>query len=59
MSWLQDLFHVQKPVIAMCHLRALPGDPGYDVEKGLEWVVDMARADLLALQDGDASLCLA
>jgi len=52
MSWLQDLFHVQKPVIAMCHLRALPGDPGYDAEKGLAWVVDMARADLLALQEG-------
>ncbi len=30
MSWLESHFNTRKPVIAMCHLRALPGDPGYD-----------------------------
>jgi membrane complex biogenesis BtpA family protein len=52
MQWMLDLFHVRKPIIAMCHLRALPGDPGYDAHKGLAWVVDQARQDLAALQAG-------
>ena len=51
MKWIRDLFGVHKPIIAMCHLRALPGDPDYDSEKGLDWVVEGARADLQALQD--------
>jgi uncharacterized protein len=51
-TWIKDLFHVTKPVIAMCHLKALPGDPGYDPHKGLDWVIECARADLRALQDG-------
>lgn len=52
MSWLRELFQVNKPIIAMCHLRALPGDPGYDREKGIGWVMDMARQELIALQKG-------
>jgi membrane complex biogenesis BtpA family protein len=52
MTWLQDTFHVIKPIIAMCHLKALPGDPGYDTAKGMDWIVEQARADLLALQSG-------
>ncbi len=52
MQWLTDLFGVNKPIIAMCHLRALPGDPGYDAEKGLDWVIEQGRADLRALQQG-------
>jgi uncharacterized protein len=52
MSWLHELFGVDKPIIAMCHLRALPGDPSYDPEKGLGWVIEQARADLHALQEG-------
>ena len=52
MNWLKEVFGVTKPVIAMCHLRALPGDPGYDAEKGLDWVVENARQDLKALQSG-------
>ena len=51
MQWIQDLFGVHKPIIAMCHLHALPGDPDYDAEKGVEWIVE-ARKDLQALQDG-------
>jgi membrane complex biogenesis BtpA family protein len=52
MDWLKRLFGVRKPIIGMCHLRALPGDPAYDAEHGMEGVVDAARQDLRALQDG-------
>jgi membrane complex biogenesis BtpA family protein len=52
MQWIQDLFGVHKPIIAMCHLHALPGDPDYDAGKGVAWIVDQARKDLHALQDG-------
>lgn len=52
MTWLKDLFGVTKPIIAMCHFCALPGDPDYDPEKGMAWVLEQARADLMALQDG-------
>jgi len=50
--WLKDLFHTEKPIIAMCHLKAMPGDPGYDAQGGMEAVVDSARENLLALQAG-------
>jgi membrane complex biogenesis BtpA family protein len=52
MSWLEKLFNTKKPVIAMCHFQALPGDPRYDHAKGMSWVIDKARADLTALQRG-------
>ena len=51
-NWVKDLFGVEKPVIAMCHLGALPGDPHYDKEEGMKGVIDWARKDLLALQNG-------
>ncbi|MEM5776778.1 MAG: BtpA/SgcQ family protein [Anaerolineaceae bacterium] len=51
-NWIKSIFNITKPVIGMCHFKALPGDPQYDPEKGLEWVVETALADLLALQDG-------
>jgi len=52
MSWLNELFRVNKPIIAMCHMPALPGDPGYDAAKGLKGVVEATRRDLRALQEG-------
>src|SRR6516165_1000194 len=52
MRWLKETFHVDKPIIAMCHLQALPGDPGYDWAGGMSKVVEMALADLSALQEG-------
>jgi membrane complex biogenesis BtpA family protein len=51
-SWLKEIIGTEKPVIAMCHLQALPGDPHYDTIKGMKWVVEKAREDLRALQDG-------
>jgi uncharacterized protein len=52
MDWVKELFEVNKPVIGMCHLRALPGDPAYDTERGMAWIIERAREDLHALQDG-------
>ncbi len=52
MSWLKELFGVEKPIIAMCHLQAMPGDPDYDAAGGMDKVVKLARKDLLALQEG-------
>lgn len=52
MYWLKSTFGVDKPIIAMCHLQAMPGDPSYDADGGMAKVIDMALADLTALQDG-------
>ena len=52
MNWMQELFGVSKPIIAMCHLQPLPGDPQYDVAGGMKKVLDAARSDLYALQEG-------
>lgn len=52
MRWLTEVFGVQKPVIGMCHLEALPGDPGYRSERGVDGIVARARQDLHALQGG-------
>lgn len=52
MNWIKDLFATHKPIIAMCHLEALPGDPNYDAVKGIEWIIERARNDMLALQAG-------
>ena len=33
--WTEELFGVKKPIIAMCHLGALPGDPYFDKKAGM------------------------
>ena len=50
--WTEDIFSTDKPIIAMCHLNALPGDPGYDPKSGMKEVIEWARKDFLALQNG-------
>jgi len=52
MNWLCDMFGTSKPIIAMCHLQALPGDPGYDRAGGMAKVVELAARDLEGLQAG-------
>ena len=52
MTWLKEVIGTEKCIIAMCHLLPLPGDPNFDREKGMEYVISMARKDLHALQDG-------
>jgi len=52
MTWLKDEIGTEKVIIAMCHLEALPGDPYYDRERGMDFVIEMAIKDLTALQEG-------
>jgi len=50
-SLLHDLFGVSKPIIAMVHLRALPGRPQHDRAAGLQPIIDSAARDVQALQE--------
>ncbi len=52
MEWIKDVFKTEKPIIAMCHMQPMPGDPYYDSKKGMKEVLDKCRHDLLALQKG-------
>ena len=52
MSWLESTFGVAKPILAMLHLAALPGDPSYPRDGSMRLVVERARHDLHALQGG-------
>ena len=51
-SWIEDIFVCRKPIIGMCHLNALPGDPSFDQKQGMKGVLEWAHRDLLALQGG-------
>lgn len=48
--WIHDMFGVQKPIVALLHLDALPGDPGFC--GSIDAVLNHAGEDLRALQDG-------
>lgn len=50
--WTKDMFGVEKPIIAMLHLKPLPGDPLFRHTDSMEEVVKQAKNDLIALQDG-------
>lgn len=52
MDWIKETFGTHKPIVAMCHVRALPGDPYFDADGGMDKVVEMARTEFLALQEG-------
>lgn len=52
MTWIQDVFPQSKPVIGMCHLQALPGDPGFDRVGGVDEVIELAAAEIANLQAG-------
>lgn len=52
MSWLKETLGTEKAIIAMCHFDALPGDPNYDEAAGMAGVVENAKKDFLALQEG-------
>jgi hypothetical protein len=51
MSVLQRIFGVQRPLIAMCHLHALPGRPRHDAAAGIDGIVELLARDVAALQD--------
>jgi Predicted TIM-barrel enzyme len=46
MLWTEELFGVKKPILAMLHLDALPGDPRFRRGTPLGEIVEHARADL-------------
>lgn len=58
MSWMKELFHTEKPIIGLLHLRALPGDPFFPAGGRIEAVIQAARADLQALQAGGVDAVL-
>jgi len=58
MTWVKELFHADKPVIGMCHLLALPGDPMYDKTEGMEKIIECAIQDVISLQDGGVDAIL-
>ena len=50
MTVLERIFGVAKPLIAMCHLRGLPGRPRHDAQAGMAGIYSALRDDVLALQ---------
>lgn len=51
-TWLSDVIGTEKAAIGVVHFKAFPSDPLYDAEGGLQAIVDAARNDLIALQNG-------
>jgi membrane complex biogenesis BtpA family protein len=51
-GWLDETFHVQKPIIGMVHVPALPGTPLSQRDTAIGALVDTVRADVEALQSG-------
>lgn len=52
-QWLKDMFGTDKVAVGLVHLKALPSDPLYDAEGGMDAVYEAALADLEALKAGD------
>jgi predicted TIM-barrel enzyme len=50
MTLLRRLFGVDKPVIAMLHLPAMPGRPQHDRAAGMEHLVETVERDLESLE---------
>lgn len=51
-TWLSDVIHTEKAAIGVVHFKAFPSDPLYDAAAGMEGIVEAARRDLIALQNG-------
>lgn len=52
MKWTEEIFGTKKAIIGLVHLQPLPGDPEYDAVSGMEKIVEMAKEDVIALQNG-------
>ena len=50
--WMKEVFGTDKPIIGVLHMHAMPTDPKYDANTGMEEVLNAARKDLHAYQDG-------
>jgi membrane complex biogenesis BtpA family protein len=55
---VRDLFVTKKPIVAMAHLGALPGAPGYDAEGGIDGLIAATLADVEKLQAGGVDAIL-
>lgn len=51
MLWTKELFGVQTPIIAMCHLLPLPNDPQYDETAGIAGIAKDAIQTVQILQE--------
>jgi len=51
MNVLERVFGIGRPLIAMCHLRGLPGRPRHDVAAGVDGIVEWLARDVTALQE--------
>ncbi|MDY0873806.1 BtpA/SgcQ family protein [Dongia rigui] len=49
---IKTTFGSHKPIIAMIHFGPLPGSPLYDKDGGMQKLIDLAAADITALQNG-------
>ncbi len=58
MNKFKAVFGHEKPIIALLHIRTLPGDPRYTRKDSMKQVVEAARADLRALQNGGVDAVL-
>ena len=52
MTFIEEIFHVDKPIIGMLHLPPLLGSPKHDYDKTLDDLVEIALKDVRALIDG-------
>lgn len=50
--WMNELFAIEKPIIGLVHLDALPGTNSYIEEDGIESIIRNARYDYLSLVEG-------
>lgn len=56
--WIEEMFGVKKPIIALLHLRALPGDPKFYKNGNMVEVIAAARRELIDLQNGGVDAIL-
>ena len=49
---IKEIYSVEKPVIAMAHIPALPGTPRYNPKMGMDGIVEHVSKDVKALLEG-------
>lgn len=51
-TWLSEVVGTEKAAIGVVHFKAFPSDPLYNSKSGMDDVIESARKDLFALQNG-------